>query len=867
MLRNLRLLFAVLFVLSLECNMGFRGRLEITDGTTFIDLLGNATHSTFSLLEWEPSAPAPKGGGIWMDNPLLDGRQLAIRKESNIIDTFTIVAKGQTATDIHNAITTLRYMLNRAVGYWTNRARYPDPIYLLIQYPEESVPYWGLIYDYRMSNLTNPYTQPLYQSKRAVIPEFTLTVERSRRSPITGNQCAPLDIDYNLSAPIQYATFAMSISQDDASVNWTTQAINTATPAANLGLNVNTEEGYTARFRNITIPPGSTITKAYMIITSLGFDKNKPPAFYIASELNIAPAQYSNWANWIARTWSSEVALDGKDIDEAWQVDIPGYKITNAGGFENILQQVINLPGWVSGNDISLYIRNKILTRDFLRGIYTFDIGTPAWRPLLYIEWTRATHDIKIKNSNCTPVVMGNKDPFNSIGDVLVDNGGVFTNLKGTALPWTLLPAAPAVNDALYVACNFIDNDPQDMPFNSLVFNLSTVSTNGLITWEYWNGAAWTALTYNDLTQSFQALGQNTVNWPSPANWARTAVNGITAFWVRGRVATAPTVAPVQASEIYQSVRPYMDVLLSYYDNPLEYKLQINPVGSLGQNSDFSIDHVFICSRLKSRGEDFTPFLNLVDTLETLPPGISLSHPLGTDTQLNTAPTGRAIRYNPGGVVVETNAFTLFISSAISGQYSGRFRVFLRRYGATDPENISYRLTVSNNPTGLSPNYYQTGQIADTDNPSYSVVDFGTVDLTAFAMYYNDVYLTVSSEASAAADVYWIDLILLPVDDAAVEVYQRIGADVTAWFEGFYNRIITVDSISNNEEQAYFQEGGNIIAKLLFNSNTGLIMPVNREMRIWFFFGGYITGCTNYQRRYHPGIIAGVTLQILPEKI
>ena len=124
--------------------MGFRGRLEITDGTTFIDLLGNSggTKSIFGLLEWEPAAPDIKEGGIWMDNPLLDGRQLAIRKESNIIETFSLVAKGQNATDILNAITRLRYMLNRAVGYWTNRARYPDPIYLLIQYPEETEPFW-----------------------------------------------------------------------------------------------------------------------------------------------------------------------------------------------------------------------------------------------------------------------------------------------------------------------------------------------------------------------------------------------------------------------------------------------------------------------------------------------------------------------------------------------------------------------------------------------------------------------------------------------------------------------------------------------------------------------------------------------------
>jgi len=64
--------------------------------------------------------------------------------------------------------------------------------------------------------------------------------------------------------------------------------------------------------------------------------------------------------------------------------------------------------------------------------------------------------------------------------------------------------------------------------------------------WEYWNGAAWAALTINnDNTanggQPMSVAGVNSAHWKQPANWDTTAVGGVTGYWVR---ALMPMSAP-----------------------------------------------------------------------------------------------------------------------------------------------------------------------------------------------------------------------------------------------------------------------------------------------------------------------------------
>lgn len=133
--------------------------------------------------------------------------------------------------------------------------------------------------------------------------------------------------------------------------------------------------------------------------------------------------------------------------------------------------------------------------------------------------------------------------------DVIADDGGSFTN---DTLPsydtftndMTLLPATPAVNDAYYFG--------NDAKFDEIELNVSTAgSGTWTITWEYYNGTAWAALSgVTDGTTGFTTSGTNSITYTVPTDWAVTSVNGsANEFFIRGRVSayTSITTQPLGA--------------------------------------------------------------------------------------------------------------------------------------------------------------------------------------------------------------------------------------------------------------------------------------------------------------------------------
>jgi len=93
-----------------------------------------------------------------------------------------------------------------------------------------------------------------------------------------------------------------------------------------------------------------------------------------------------------------------------------------------------------------------------------------------------------------------------------------------------LSPAVPALNDAYYFGYNY--------PFTKLTVKYSTAATAGVLTWEYWNGAAWVALPgITDETANWTtAAGTHDIYWTLPTNWARyhgAEVLGQDLFWIR----------------------------------------------------------------------------------------------------------------------------------------------------------------------------------------------------------------------------------------------------------------------------------------------------------------------------------------------
>lgn len=124
-----------------------------------------------------------------------------------------------------------------------------------------------------------------------------------------------------------------------------------------------------------------------------------------------------------------------------------------------------------------------------------------------------------------------------------VSDGGVFEDLAtssngaGYTANYQLFPDTEVENDAAYFGAV--------APFGALYFDMSaTVAVYGAdsITWEYYNGTAWTALSIlwdntdaddGDGDRPFQQDGYVLFN--APTNWASLTVDSQAAYWIRAR--------------------------------------------------------------------------------------------------------------------------------------------------------------------------------------------------------------------------------------------------------------------------------------------------------------------------------------------
>jgi len=135
------------------------------------------------------------------------------------------------------------------------------------------------------------------------------------------------------------------------------------------------------------------------------------------------------------------------------------------------------------------------------------------------------------------------------VDGALAADGAVFTDqIDGatdiTANDMTLLPAAPALNDAYYFG--------HKAPFDKLTVHMGTAGTpayvNGVsgwaVVWEYWDGNSWEALAgISDLTVAFTAaVGDHDVTWTMPTDWAIYEVEEQYLYWVRARVSDFETI-------------------------------------------------------------------------------------------------------------------------------------------------------------------------------------------------------------------------------------------------------------------------------------------------------------------------------------
>lgn len=127
--------------------------------------------------------------------------------------------------------------------------------------------------------------------------------------------------------------------------------------------------------------------------------------------------------------------------------------------------------------------------------------------------------------------------------NIYVDDGGVFSANLTDSYNFEVFPTTAVVNDALYIG--------RTATWNHVFFYITAGTTTATFAYEYWNGSTWTAMTTTN-TPNWGSTGQQDLLFSGSAQsgWATTAVNSVTQYWIRIRVATVTswTTSPKQVN-------------------------------------------------------------------------------------------------------------------------------------------------------------------------------------------------------------------------------------------------------------------------------------------------------------------------------
>jgi len=817
-------------------------RLEITDGTTVIDLIQTGGNPFF-LSSWRPAIIQPKGGGTYQQSSLSDGRRLVDRKFNNATETFDLVVRGFDPDALAAALQDLRMLLDKAVSYWTTN--YQDtPVYLIAQADCEEYERYAIIHNWSTPEDENPYAQPFQQGDgQTVVDSWTLIVERGDwlENPPGESTCVEISGSQTVANDTEVIAYPL-ITNDDCYVSETDGTIALGTGNLLFGNMTAQSRNCGVRFRSVQVPAGATISSAFVRFTSGANDAGTVCNAIVYGERDDEPAAFSTFADFQGRARTTNgIAWNGI---AAWTAG----NTYDTPDIADIVQEIVNLGAWAQGDDIVIFVEDNGSDNAAFRGPASIDSGVYD-EPELHITFGNR---VAGRTATCeNEVYIANKHNRAQLTDVYVSDGGAFgANLIGAIPPYALLPAVPAVNDAIYFG---IDTTLADTgPFNNLVFDISVAQGDLITAWEYSVGAAWSSLAtrLHDYTgavalgtASFSITGVNSVWWRIPSDWTTATHNGVTGYWVRCRVAAigaTPTPPTQQNRDIYTTIWPYIEAAATSVGGNLAALLNLHceeqSAGSALVSST-TIRRIVAGLRSTSRGENFTACLNAAD--EQNPAGITVAAGINSAfANLVNSPTGRIIEYTPAGVDALAMRARWELTATISPEYAGQFRTFLRYVTTGTTTSYTTRLVILSS----LQNVVITGETMTIDT---ATTDYGAVELGAFTLPpylgqaeledFGSVYLRLDVGSSDGTDnLQIVDLWLMPVDEWAMDVDRSISGQLYARFDS------TTD-LRRMMRAAVYGTTGNVVETFIARKNGPAILQANVKQRMWFLIFTPIT--------------------------
>jgi hypothetical protein len=384
-------------------------------------------------------------------------------------------------------------------------------------------------------------------------------------------------------------------------------------------------------------------------------------------------------------------------------------------------------------------------------------------------------------------------DKYNeaAITHIYVDDGGAFGSNQVNSTSFSLFPASPAINDAVYFGISTAGADSG--PFNNLVFDIGTGNFQITTTWEFYQGAptsGWTSfgnfdLDYTDQGGGSSAFSRTGVNGYSfmpiidstNGDWTTTTVNSVTGWWIRCRVTAvggSATVPVTQNQKVYTTTWGHIEIASDEISGDLPALGWIKMYG-IGGASSIRAQRVIM--GIQSEKGDFHTTTN---NFQAYIPLSDEQNPAIVETPYSyigcsaaddvSAPTGRAVQFNPS--TSPDSAYVRITSS--TAHFMGRFKVFVRarQDGGVD-DNFKVWLEVGYDTMAISEvTKSETVRIqTSATKPNWQLLELGELSIppdigNRSKDDVGDVIFEINMEATTSTGDLWVqDLVLIPVDE------------------------------------------------------------------------------------------------------
>lgn len=428
-------------------------------------------------------------------------------------------------------------------------------------------------------------------------------------------------------------------------------------------------------------------------------------------------------------------------------------------------------------------------------------------------------------------------------------------NMVGAALPWNWFDLPCETGDAIYFGIESSDTDAAR--FNNLVFDLglpSKLNDSGSEWQQYYTGAWNTLATTVDGTadgggKELRRVGPAIMSFVLNSAVAPTAVNGVTAYWIRYYVTTAlpATESPTQQNRlVYTATQPYIEIAADEIGGDVDAPAKISVTPQYN-----GINRVMCAARSVSRGSNFTPVINLAQTNN--PDGITVTVP-GALTTFSSA--GAGLAYDTAGAAGECAFYNIptgaqsgwleqvkvAIAAPLAREYSGRFRLILRFLGYAYfgggyvDCDFTIGAQVTNGSGGVAVGQPSRFDYVHSGLRATSIAaDLGVFDVSQFDESDEiDISLYVSSDGTGFLELYMYDLWMMPVDEFVVDSRDLRNASATASEAPQRTGSLVIDGTSLKRVNSYAMDNSRVMARYNTSSSARPFIKPNNNVRLYF---------------------------------